>query len=434
VPTLHSIRAIKEDLAMQGDRVHLVNSEFALLALRSTPLHFFPATLFLWVVASSILWAQLPAPPDTSSIANPFRTSSTGVINKGTAIDSNTRSLESISGSSFADVIQLDRLPSNRERPVVTAISVSPRGEFLAAAGDDHAIRIVSMETGKTLSTLLGHLDWVQSLEFSPDGKRLASCSNDGSIRLWSVEAKPRMLTLKSVEHALLTLAFLDDNQIYVAGFGNNIYRMDLAVDKLTIDHACECNDIRSIACSPDGKWMAYGGRDGVLRIRSTDIHETSQLGHSHADGELIAPLHFDRIRSIQFSDDSQQLTSVGEDRRIVHYDMDRRKAVGQTVIGGGKLMGLCQLEPHLFAIAGSDNTIRIFSETDKRVLVKLVGHDGSVSILKRTGNHIVSGSFDTTIRVWDIDRAMSGTDSQGRYIHPVAAQFEDSGAGDNVK
>ena len=119
--------------------------------------------------------------------------------------------------------------------------------------------------------------------------------------------------------------------------------------------------------------------------------------------------------------------------RRFVGLDC-KRVAIGQTEIGGGKLMGLCQLDNHLLAIAGSDNSIRIFSDVDKRVLVKLVGHDGSVGVLRRTASHIISGSFDTTIRVWDIDRALSSGDTQGRYVHPVAAQFEDSGAGDRVK
>ena len=415
---------------MRVSRVHSVNDEFPLLALRFHGWTFRIATLaFAIICASKITNGQFETNP-------PIRTAANGSANSSLRSPSDGRfnDQRSVSQQNLADVIQLDRLPQNSERPVVTAMSVSPQGEFLAAAGDDHAIRIVALETGKTIATLIGHLDWVQSLEFSPNGTQLASCSNDGTIRLWSVSDKPKLVFEKSVGHALLALSFLSNEQLYAAGFGNNIYRMNINDRKLAIDHACECNDIRSVACSPDGLWMAYGGRDGILRIRSTAVDPSTNPGHTESHGELVAPLHFDRIRSIQFSEDSQQLTSVGEDRRIVHYDMVRRKTIGQTEIGGGKLMGLCQLEPNLFAIAGSDNTIRIFSDSDKRVLVKLVGHDGSVSILKRTAKHLISGSFDTTIRIWDIDRAISGTDNQGRYIHPVAAQFEDSGAGDNVK
>ena len=338
------------------------------------------------------------------------------------------------SESVSTQVIRLDKIPGNQERPVVTAMCVSANGELLAAAGDDHAIRIVNLKTGQTQATLMGHRDWVQCAEFSPSNNLLATCSHDGTLRTWSVTDVPRSLQTYNVEHALLTLAFLDDEQLYTAGFGSNIYRLNTHQNTIRIDHTCECNDIRSITCTPDRLWMAYGGRDGIIRIRPTAVNESPTIGHDEHAGERTIPLHFHRIRSIQFSADGNQLTSVGEDRRIVHYDMLQRKATRQTEIGGGKLMGLCQLEPNLFAIAGSDNSIRIYSDIDQRVLVKLVGHDGSVCILKKTGNHIISGSFDTTIRIWDIDQAISSSTSQGRYVHPVASQFEDSGAGDDIK
>jgi WD40 repeat protein len=374
---------------------------------------------------------------------NPFRDLPQPSATAGTDVRSEL-GVNAREGRVASDVIRLGKLPQNLEPPVVTAISVSPDGTRLAAAGDDHAIRIVDMATGKTLTTLSGHLDWVQCVEYSPSGRLLATGGNDRSLRLWSMEGEPKLIAQFSVDQALQTLAFVDDDRIFAAGFGQNIYTWTTGDNRLTVDHVCECRDIRSIVISPDRKWLAYGGRDGVLRVRNIDgkpnkREEQGPLASAHAahaDGtqEIAVPLHFDRIRSIQFSSDGQRITSVGEDRRIVHYDLLGRKTIGKTEIGGGKLMGLCQLEPNLFAIAGSDNSIRIFNELDQQVLVKLIGHDGSVSILKKTANQIVSGSFDTTIRVWDIDQALSNARQAGKYVHPVAAQFEDSGAGDAIK
>ena len=340
------------------------------------------------------------------------------------------------------DVIRLSSLPSHDERPVVTAISVSPIGDILAAAGDDHAIRIVDLKSGKTTATLTGHLDWVQCVEFSPNGQQLASCGADGTLRVWSLVSTPKLISKKSVAHSLLTLTYINDECIYLAGFSNSIYRYDGDQRELSIVHTCDCRDIRTIVASPDRKWIAFGGRDGVLRMRRVDLAEQAQIAVQDSthqldptnENEFAVPLHFDRIRTLQFSADGSQITSVGEDRRIIHYDPVKRVVVGKTEIGGGKLLGLCQLEPHLFAIASSDNTIRIYNDADQQVHARLVGHDGSVSILKRTQKYLISGSFDTTIRIWDIDRAIASIDSQGRYVHPVAAQFEDSGAGVDVK
>jgi WD40 repeat protein len=342
----------------------------------------------------------------------------------------------------FANVIQLQGIPERSDPPVVTAMSISPDGEWIAAAGDDHAIRIVSIRTGATRTTLQGHSDWVKGLEFSPNGNELASCSNDGTLRRWQLGDAPKLHKTHAAGHALLALSYIDDSQIYTAGFGDNLYLSLKDQPNLSIAHVCECKDVRTIACSPDRQWLAYGGRDGVLRVRRIDQNNTgsalsqsptSLTSNDHAD-DIASPLHFDRIRTIRFSDDGSQLTSVGEDRRIVHFDIASRTVLGMSEIPGGKLMGLCLLSENLFAIAGSDNSIRLVGKDDQQASIKLVGHDGSVSILRKAGDKLISGSFDTTIRIWDIAEAISDSKTKGRYVHPVAAQFEDSGAGDAIK
>ena len=410
---------------MQIRRVHSVNS-----ATSAIPFFFVKRLGYLLSIAglvnSAPLLAQNFDSPSTSipTYPNPFRSEdspSDKIVGKALSVD----------------VIQLASLPPLVESPVVTAISVSPDGELIAAAGDDHAIRIVNLRTGKATATLTAHLDWVQSVEFSPNGLQLASCGNDGTLRIWTLGDSPKLVATKSAPHALMTLAYVNDDSLFVAGFSNHIYRHDTQQTDLKVVHSCDCRDIRSIVTSPDRKWIAFGGRDGVLRLRRIDAMEKDQGLTNHSDGnhsdgidEFAVPLHSERIRSIEFSKDGSQIVSVGEDRRIVHYDLDNRRVLLQTKIEGGKLLGLCQLEPHLFAIASSDNTIRIFNDKDQQVQAKLVGHDGSVGVLKRTQQFLISGSFDTTIRIWDIGRAVASIDSQGRYVHPVRAQFEDSGAG----
>lgn len=420
---------------MPKQRVHLVNSRCAKLALPSS--REFRMQIILLVAMTVNPALLMGQQPENTRLESSVRSNSL----RSNPLSQDVReSARNGTDAAWMDVIRLQSLPSHVDPPVVTAMSVSPAGDYLAAAGDDHAIRIVNLSTGKTIATLIGHLDWVQSLEFSPNGLQLASCGNDGTLRVWSLGPSPKMLATRSVPHALMTLAYLNDQCIYTAGFSNRIYRFDASQKELAVVHICDCRDIRSIVASPDRTRIAFGGRDGVLRVREVnpvgqaEPLEHGQAGHSMTEKEIVVLLHSDRIRTLQFSDDGNQVTSVGEDRRIVHYDLASRSIVGKTEIGGGKLLGLCQLEPHLFAIASSDNTIRIFSDKDQTVHARLVGHDGSVSILKRTKTQLISGSFDTTIRIWDIDRATSSIDNQGRYKHPVAAQFEDSGAGADVK
>ncbi len=318
------------------------------------------------------------------------------------------------------DVIHFDPLPGSTERPVITAMTVSKDGRFIAAAGDDHAIRLVSLQDRRVISIWTGHVDWVRSLAFSEDGQRIASCANDGWIRIWNTETMKPVSDAR-VPHALYALTFVDANTVYSVGFSNNVYRLDVSTNQISTDHTCDCNDLRAIVLSPNRKHLAYAGRDGVLRVQ--------QFDGSAKNAWATSPVHFNRVRSIQFSDDSSTITTVGEDRRIVHFDVETKKVVGQTEVKGGKLMGLIPLSPDQFAVAGADNTIRIVGWNDSIPQTKLVGHDGSVCVLQRSNQFLISAGFDTTIRIWDLERAKTERDRDGRYLHPVAAQFEDSAA-----
>lgn len=318
------------------------------------------------------------------------------------------------------DVIRLDPLPGSTERPVITAMIVSKDGRFIAAAGDDHAIRLVSLQDRKVISIWTGHEDWVRSLAFSDDGKRIASCANDGWIRIWDTETMKPVSDAR-VPHALYALTFSDANTVFSVGFSNNIYRMDVDSKLVSIDHTCDCSDLRAIVLSPNRNHLAYAGRDGVLRVQ--------QFDGSAKNAWASSPVHFNRVRSIHFSDDSSTITTVGEDRRIVHFDVEGKAVVGQTEVKGGKLMGLIPLSPVQFAVAGSDNTIRIVGWNDSIPQTKLVGHDGSVCVLQRSNQFLISAGFDTTIRIWDLEKAKTERDRDGRYLHPVGAQFEDSTA-----
>lgn len=442
---------------MQLYRVHRVNTsvEHSQLGRSCTSRKTFASrerlgSLLLTIVGATQLLAQPPADsiplPETelpsalsSILPSKQQTPSSLAIQP---IPDSTRSMSST--ETTVDVIRLEKLPNLVESPVITALSVSPDGLWIAASGDDHAIRIVSITSGKTQTVLLGHTDWVRTVEFSPNGQNLASCSNDGTIRIWTLDNLNAGVTSKQtfmhqVGHALHTLAFSDDNTVFTAGFGNKLYRLSIAEQKLALDHICDCRDIRAMACSPNRDWIAYGGRDGILRVHSlvhpSRVSDPLRAGmESNSNTSFNTPVHYDRIRSIQFSEDGRQLISVGEDRRIVHFDIATRSIVAKNQIPGGKLMALCPVDSGVYAISGSDNAIRIFDEHQQRVLAKLVGHDGSVSILKRTNDLLISGSFDTTIRIWNINKVLSSIDDSGRFVHPVAAQFEDSGAEERVR
>ena len=71
--------------------------------------------------------------------------------------------------------------------PVVTAVAINGDGSLLATAGDDHFVNLWRIDDGKLAHQLLGHGDWVRTVEFSPDGKLLAL----GRRRSWHSNLEP---------------------------------------------------------------------------------------------------------------------------------------------------------------------------------------------------------------------------------------------------
>lgn len=335
-----------------------------------------------------------------------------------------TDSVEPSSTVESQILIRLDPLDlTAKYPPVVTALGGSSDGKWLIAAGDDHALRIVQLNDGKMLETLKGHTDWVQAVSFIGDRSLIVSCSKDCTLRTWSASEHWSSKVLHHGDVALMAMAIDAKNQyVACAGFGPEIWIYSLNDGNHVKTITSPCNDQRALAFSSDGRQIASGGRDGVVRVWDwpTDLPPLEQA------------LHHDRIRSIQFSDNDTIVTTIGEDRRFVRYQLGTGQVLLNQMIAGGRLLSMTNIDSNSIAVAGSDNTIRLIDISTGTEINRLFGHDGSVAIMIRSGNQLVSGSFDTTIRTWDLSKAMKM--NSGNYEHPVSARFQDSGAGEAVR
>ena len=110
-------------------------------------------------------------------------------------------------------------------RRVVTAIAADPRGEFLAAAGDDYKIRILRTADLKVVRTLVEHGDIVRTLDFDPTGKQLVSAGNDGRLILWNRDEAFRFIREVAGSPALAEVTFAPDGSgLAAVGFESEVF------------------------------------------------------------------------------------------------------------------------------------------------------------------------------------------------------------------
>jgi WD40 repeat protein len=91
---------------------------------------------------------------------------------------------------------------------VVYAVRFDPRGDTLATAGADGAIRLWGVrnpERPSESAKLTGHADRVYALDFGPDGHTLASGAQDRTARIWDTD--PESVAERICESAAAPIA-----------------------------------------------------------------------------------------------------------------------------------------------------------------------------------------------------------------------------------
>ncbi len=309
--------------------------------------------------------------------------------------------------------IRLAPLPEHDSAPVVTALAASHDGRFIAAAGDDHSIRIINVATGKTFSTLTGHTDWIQSLVFSSDSQELYSAGNDGRVLKWNHQYPISYVQVLQEDYAIRAITLsTEKNLLAVCGFTDQVLIWDLTTNRLKHRLSCESQDQRCVRFSPDGNRLLRGGRLGEICVWDTE--SGAEIAHYRE--------HKRRVFTAAFSVDGTQVSSVGEDRRLVRFDIASGRSVMDIEIARGKLMSMCLINDQMVAAAGADNSIVLFDVSSGRTIAELKGHAGTVAVMIPCGEYLASGSFDTTVRIWNLERIGERRSDRGQ---PVSAPLK---------
>ena len=205
------------------------------------------------------------------------------------------------------------------DRPFWT-IDVSPDGRWLAVAGEDTAIRLIPLgQANPRIRVLRGHDRNVWEVRFSPDGKQLASGSFDATGRLWDLSTFSS-IPLKGHTEAIVGLDFMPGNQrLATSGDDSTIRLWDSRGATARVTQAG--NHVYKLDFSPDGKWLASGGRArGAI---GTFWHQITGGGGSAtplriwrtSDGAQVAAMpNATDISSISYSPDGRYLAAADDD------------------------------------------------------------------------------------------------------------------------
>ncbi len=327
----------------------------------------------------------------------------------------------------------------------ITTIVLTPDGKKVVSAALDNTLKIWDLETGKCLRTIPGS---VKKLLCMLGGRRLIAISNTDTILIFTLEAgaseneierQINVLAMESLPGARQALVGLEDRSIHQWNLVNGMYLRKLAMyyprvstfaitpngQKIVLPYDRDMktpspNNLAVLDIKSDAKMFFYGHSDNILCTAVTPDGRRAISGS--LNGEIIVwdlemptfwrPRDWERILEIWGSNKPPVWRSKFKKffLKFLDWSLSRDTGVGlQRLTGHTKAVTALAVTPNgKKIITGSDDTtVKVWELTTGRCLCTLVGHENGVTALAVSpdGQKVLSGARDHTLKVWDLDR-----------------------------
>jgi WD40 repeat protein len=158
----------------------------------------------------------------------------------------------------------------NVHSDTVFGLGFSPDGQLLASGAADKMARVTDLATGKVARTFEGHTGHVLAVNWSPDGRTLATAGADAQMKLWDFATGDRKKNVEGYEKEVTSVWFIGAGGQLVSTSGDNKVRLLNADGNQVRVFPGVADFMNSAAANADGKILAAGGDDSILRVWNT--------------------------------------------------------------------------------------------------------------------------------------------------------------------
>ena len=286
---------------------------------------------------------------------------------------------------------------------VMNALAFSPDGDYLAAGGNDSLIHYYQVAAGHEARTFRGSGASFINVAFAPGKQlKLTATSTTGDVKIWDAHVDPDRRQVELPAGGAWRLAISPDRRLAaVALLSGHVVLIDTATWKTVrmINRRYTENNLpRDVHFSPDGKLVAMVTGGGTVEFNAVDAETDCPLDLKSPEGSAIS--------SAAFSHDGKSVATGHHDGVIRIHDLNRIKPV-DVLKGHEDTVQSLAFDPTDAnrLVSGSDDSSVRFWNIDKgeAVSVRKV-HEHHVNSVRYSSNGkwVVTSGASSRVIVWD--------------------------------
>jgi serine/threonine protein kinase len=284
---------------------------------------------------------------------------------------------------------------SREQEGAVLALAWSPDGRFMASAGQDMAVQVWEVATGKG-SSQYKHGGEIQSVKWSPDSRLLASAGTDEIVHVWEAATGKELVSYAAHEGSIHEVAW-SPNGLKIASAGDDsvVQVWDLLSANLLLTYEQHDKSVLALAWSPNGRYLASAGSDCVVRVWEAATGGYLCLYHGHSDP----------VTALAWSPDGTSIASSSDDGTLHLWHASTGKPVHIYKAHEQAISALAWSPDGLYLASSSwDKTVCIWDVTKPAVcLYRYTQHTHWVNgvVWSPDGRYLASASWDKTVRIF---------------------------------